>query len=406
MRVLKPEDFGSDFKENCARLADALGVEDLPSLPRRAFRIEIAGKESLNVPTTRGRFASAAFLNFFLGRHEGHLGRCKRVAFSMATDADRQRLHTLTRAFFSPFLGDPTEKHPVIHALLDKQILSITEVAAEDVGPGYLLSWYENWKKLDAEAKEFNVPMAAKALLKLLEYGAEHPIECDDNGNWKVRPHVKAGILLYFRTHPNLFIGSEKGGPAYDKVPLLWKDWAMKEFEACDFRIVPGAIVRAGVHIEKDVILMPSFVNIGASVGEGSLIDTWATVGSCAQIGKKVHISGGAGIGGVLEPVQAAPVVVEDDVFIGARSEVAEGVIVRKRAVLSMGVFIGKNTPIVDRTKDGQITKGEIPENAVVMMGVHPTNGLLCPQIVKYRDEKTDAATALEGVLREAFAVS
>lgn len=165
--------------------------------------------------------------------------------------------------------------------------------------------------------------------------------------------------------------------------------------------MVPGAVVRYSAFISENVVLMPSFVNVGAYVGEGTMVDTWATVGSCAQIGKNVHLSGGVGIGGVLEPLQANPTIIEDECFIGARSEVVEGVIVRRRAVLSMGVFIGKNTPIVDRTNSNKILRGEVPEGAVVMMGVHPENGLICPQIVKYRDESTNAATAINELLRD-----
>jgi 2,3,4,5-tetrahydropyridine-2-carboxylate N-succinyltransferase len=166
------------------------------------------------------------------------------------------------------------------------------------------------------------------------------------------------------------------------------------------FRVVPPAAARYGAFISKNVVLMPSFTNIGAYIDEGTMVDTWATVGSCAQIGKNCHISGGAGIGGVLEPLQANPTIIEDGCFIGARSEVAEGVIVRERAVLSMGVFIGKNTPIIDRT-NGKFIRGEVPSRAVVMMGVHPKNGLICPHIMKYRDDQTDAATALNNLLRD-----
>ena len=219
------------------------------------------------------------------------------------------------------------------------------------------------------------------------------------DGIWTANQFVKQAILLFFRIQPNEYWEAARG-PNWDKVPLKCGDWDYNNYETAGFRMVPGSVVREGCHIAKGVILMPSFVNIGAFVDEGTMVDTWATVGSCAQIGKNCHLSGGVGIGGVLEPLQANPTVIEDGCFIGARSEVVEGVIVRRRAVLSMGVFIGKNTPIVDRTDGNRIVRGEVPEGAVVMMGMHPENGLICPQIVKYRDEKTDAATALNDALR------
>ncbi len=228
---------------------------------------------------------------------------------------------------------------------------------------------------------------------------------------WVTHEWLKKAVLLSFRLQDNRLMGermfelssgrSPAQGPWWDKVSSKFAPWGPSEFARAGFRAVPGSIVRQGAFIGKGVVLMPSFVNIGAYVGEGTMVDTWATVGSCAQIGKNCHISGGAGIGGVLEPLQANPTIIEDGCFIGARSEVVEGVVVKRGAVLSMGVFIGKNTPIVDRVNDGRIIRGEVPANAVVMMGVHPNNGLICPHIVKYRDEGTDAATALNDILRD-----
>lgn len=217
---------------------------------------------------------------------------------------------------------------------------------------------------------------------------------------WVTHQWIKKAVLLSFRIRDNCTMLA--GDLAFfDKVDLKFhKNQRGDYFKNVGARIVPPAVVRNGSFIGKNVILMPSYVNIGAYVDEGTMVDTWATVGSCAQIGKNCHISGGAGIGGVLEPLQANPTIIEDNCFIGARSEIVEGVIVREGAVLSMGVFIGKNTPIVDRTKDGIITRGEVPSRAVVMMGVHPKNGLICPQIVKYRDEQTDAATSINELLR------
>ncbi|OHA86173.1 MAG: 2,3,4,5-tetrahydropyridine-2,6-dicarboxylate N-succinyltransferase [Candidatus Yonathbacteria bacterium RIFOXYD1_FULL_52_36] len=240
--------------------------------------------------------------------------------------------------------------------------------------------------------------------IELLDRGVYRIAEPDENADrgWRVNQWLKQAILLSFKLNKNEIIS---GGPGeasfwYDKVPSKFSYWDTPDFEKAGFRAVPPCAVRFGAYIGRNVVLMPSLVNIGGYVDDGTMVDTWATVGSCAQIGKNVHLSGGVGIGGVLEPLQANPTIIEDGAFIGARSEVVEGVIVRRRAVLSMGVFIGKNTPIVDRTNGGNILYGEVPENAVVMMGVHPKNGLTCPQIVKYRDEKTDAATAINEILR------
>ncbi len=251
---------------------------------------------------------------------------------------------------------------------------------------------------------------AVDEALNLMDSGqlrVAEPDETAENG-WKVNQWAKLAVLLSFRLNENVLI---EGGWTnyYDKVPLKFANWTADNFKQAGIRVVPPAVARKGAYIAPGTILMPSYINFGAHIGPMSkigggdgdgMIDTWATVGSCAQIGARVHISGGVGIGGVLEPLQANPVIIEDDVFIGARSEVVEGVIVRRRAVLSMLVAIGKNTPIIDRTRGNMTIRGEVPEAAVVMMGAHPEKGLLCPQIVKYRDEQTDAATALTDVLR------
>ena len=198
--------------------------------------------------------------------------------------------------------------------------------------------------------------------------------------------------------------GGEAGAPAFDKVPSKFAGWGDNRWRAAGFRAVPGAIARRGAFIGKGCVLMPSFVNIGAHVGEGTMVDTWATVGSCAQIGRSVHLSGGTGIGGVLEPLQAGPVVIEDGCFIGARSEVAEGVIVREGAVLSMGVYLGASTRIVDRAT-GAVTRGEVPAFAVVVPGALPDpNGgpsLYCAVIVKTVDAQTRAKTGINELLRD-----
>jgi len=218
------------------------------------------------------------------------------------------------------------------------------------------------------------------------------------DGQWQVQAWLKQAVLLSFRLNDNQM---RMGG--YDKVPLKWEDWDRQDFATAGFRAVPGSVVRRGAHVAPGVVLMPSFVNIGAYVGSGTMVDTWATVGSCAQIGKNCHLSGGVGIGGVLEPLQANPVIIEDNVFIGARSEVAEGVIVEEGAVLSMGVYLGASTKIVDRAT-GEVTTGRVPAGAVLVPGTLPSsNGtsLYCAVIVKRVDAQTRAKTAINELLRD-----
>jgi 2,3,4,5-tetrahydropyridine-2-carboxylate N-succinyltransferase len=246
--------------------------------------------------------------------------------------------------------------------------------------------------------------------LDLLDRGELRVASRAEDGSWQVHQWLKKAVLLSFRLNPMEVV---KGGPGqavwWDKVPSKFDGWSTNEFEKAGFRAVPGAIVRRSAFIDRNVILMPSFVNLGAHVGEGTMVDTWATVGSCAQIGRNVHLSGGVGIGGVLEPLQAGPVIIEDNCFIGARSEVVEGVIVREGAVLSMGVFIGKSTKIVDR-ETGQIIYGEVPSYSVVVPGALPGkpmgNGvagpsLYCAVIVKRVDEQTRAKTSINELLRD-----
>jgi len=232
-----------------------------------------------------------------------------------------------------------------------------------------------------------------------------------EGNDWVVHQWLKKAVLLSFRLNDNFVIDPEanprlvqNAGRAFDKVPLKTARWQEHNFRDAGFRMVPGAVVRRGSFIAKDVVLMPSFVNIGAYVGEKTMIDTWATVGSCAQIGANVHISGGTGIGGVLEPLQAGPVIIEDNVFIGARSEVAEGVIVREGAVISMGVFLGASTKIVNR-ETGEFTRGEVPAYSVVVPGSLPDPkggpSLACAVIVKTVDAQTRSKTGINDLLRE-----
>ena len=239
--------------------------------------------------------------------------------------------------------------------------------------------------------------------IEMLDRGEARVAESRD-GEWHVNEWLKKAVLLYFRAHGNrTFDGGFTN--FYDKVALKYAHHGNREFAADGVRVVPHAIVRKGAYIAPDVVLMPSYVNIGAYVGRGTLIDTWATVGSCAQIGANVHLSGGAGIGGVLEPIQASPTIIEDDCFIGARSEVVEGVIVEKGAVISMGVFIGQSTRIYDRERD-EVSYGRVPADAVVVAGSLPAeNGeysLNCAVIVKRVDARTRAKVGLNELLRRA----
>jgi 2,3,4,5-tetrahydropyridine-2,6-dicarboxylate N-succinyltransferase len=251
---------------------------------------------------------------------------------------------------------------------------------------------------------------AVDAALDLLDRGAARVAEKQADGAWHVNQWLKKAVLLSFRLNDMSVIAGGPGNAAWwDKVPSKFDGWGDNHFRAAGFRAVPGAIVRRSAYIAPGVVLMPSFVNLGAYVDHETMVDTWATVGSCAQIGKKCHISGGAGIGGVLEPLQAGPVIIEDNCFIGARSEVAEGVVVREGSVLSMGVFIGASTRIIDRAS-GESFQGEVPPYSVVVPGSMPgkamkdgTQGpsLYCVVIVKRVDEKTRAKTSINELLRD-----
>ncbi|MGB7431666.1 MAG: 2,3,4,5-tetrahydropyridine-2,6-dicarboxylate N-succinyltransferase [Ahrensia sp.] len=246
--------------------------------------------------------------------------------------------------------------------------------------------------------------------LNLLDSGQARVASRGDDGNWTVHQWLKKAVLLSFRLNPMDII---KGGPGdavwWDKVPSKFDGWTANEFEQAQLRAVPGSIARRSAYIGKNVVLMPSFVNLGAYVDDGTMVDGWATVGSCAQIGKNVHLSGGVGIGGVLEPMQAGPTIIEDNCFIGARSEVVEGCIVREGSVLGMGVFIGKSTKIVNRAT-GEISYGEVPPYSVVVAGSMPSkpmgNGapgpnLYCAVIVKTVDEQTRSKTGINELLRD-----
>jgi 2,3,4,5-tetrahydropyridine-2-carboxylate N-succinyltransferase len=246
-----------------------------------------------------------------------------------------------------------------------------------------------------------------EAALELLDAGAARVAAPGPDG-WVVNQWLKQAVLLSFRLYPNVPLDGAGGAAVFDKVAMKFAGWDQETFAASGIRAVPGAVVRRSAFIAPGVVLMPCFVNVGAYVGEGTMIDTWSTVGSCAQVGRNCHISGGVGLGGVLEPLQANPVIIEDDCFIGARSEVAEGVIVERGAVLSMGVFLGASTKIIDR-ETGEMFSGRVPAYAVVVPGTLPGRplpdgspgpGLACAVIVKRVDAQTRAKTSINELLR------
>ena len=276
-----------------------------------------------------------------------------------------------------------------------KAIIDPAWEARGDIGP-----------QTDGEIRQ-----AVNAALNALDSGEARVCSRAEDGTWEVHQWLKKAVLLSFRLNENVLMGASEHagtdvqpGPWWDKVPSKFHNWTEAQFREAGFRAVPPATVRRGGYIAPGAVLMPSYVNIGAWVGKGSMIDTWATVGSCAQIGADCHISGGAGIGGVLEPLQANPVIIEDGCFIGARSEVAEGVIVREGSVLSMGVYLGASTKIVNRAT-GEVSRGEVPPYSVVVPGTLPGKeggpGLYCAVIVKQVDEQTRAKTSVNELLRD-----
>jgi 2,3,4,5-tetrahydropyridine-2-carboxylate N-succinyltransferase len=260
---------------------------------------------------------------------------------------------------------------------------------------------FEQRTSLSPRTVPGTVRAAIEQALQLLDDGQLRVAQPED-GVWRVNEWLKKAVLLSFRINENVAV-SAGGLNFYDKVPLKYDGWSAERFAAAGARVVPPATVRRGAHIAANVVLMPSYVNVGAYVDSGTMVDTWATVGSCAQIGKNVHLSGGVGIGGVLEPLQAGPTIIEDNCFIGARSEIVEGVVVEAGAVISMGVFIGQSTRIYDRERD-EILYGRVPAGAVVVPGTLPAAngkyGLACAVIVKRVDAQTRAKTSLNELLR------
>ena len=263
---------------------------------------------------------------------------------------------------------------------------------------------WENRANLSPDGAPGDVRNAVNAVLEGLNAGTIRVAERRDVGKWEVNQWVKKAVLLSFRLEDNQPMSAGGYTQFYDKVPSKFEHYTAADFAAGGFRVVPPAVARRGSFIGKNAVLMPSYVNIGAYVGEGTMVDTWATVGSCAQIGKNVHLSGGVGIGGVLEPIQAGPVIIEDNCFIGARSEVVEGVVIEENAVLSMGVYIGQSTKIYDR-ETGEVHYGRVPAGSVVVPGSLPSTcgkySLYAAIIVKKVDAQTRAKTAINELLRD-----
>ena len=265
-------------------------------------------------------------------------------------------------------------------------------------------SAFERRTMLTPEEMEGSTRPTVERVIEGIENGEFRVAEPDGNGGWTVNEWLKKAVLLYFRTQ-DMEVVESYPAPFWDKIPARFAEFDEPAFRQLGARVVPGAIVRRGAHIGKDVVLMPSFVNIGAYVGAGTMVDTWATVGSCAQVGKHCHLSGGAGIGGVLEPLQAGPTIIEDDCFVGARSEVVEGVVVERGSVIGMGVFLGQSTRIYDRAT-GAISYGRVPAGSVVVSGSLPaadgSHSLYCAVIVKQVDERTRSKTSVNELLRGA----
>jgi 2,3,4,5-tetrahydropyridine-2,6-dicarboxylate N-succinyltransferase len=263
-------------------------------------------------------------------------------------------------------------------------------------------SAWDRRNELGADDISASVRPAVDRVIAGLEAGEFRVAAPNGQGGWTVNEWLKKAVLLFFRTQEMQLIDAQPA-PFWDKVPSRFEGFNESDFRALGVRVVPGAIARRGAHIAKDVVLMPSFVNIGAYVGEGTMVDTWATVGSCAQIGKHCHLSGGAGIGGVLEPLQASPTIIEDHCFIGARSEVVEGFVVGHHSVIGMGVFLGQSTRVYNRAT-GEVSYGSVPPGSVVVSGQLPaadgSHSLYCAVIVKQVDEKTRSKTSINELLR------
>ncbi|HEY1141317.1 MAG TPA: 2,3,4,5-tetrahydropyridine-2,6-dicarboxylate N-succinyltransferase [Lysobacter sp.] len=293
-------------------------------------------------------------------------------------------------------------------AVQKKTVRKTARKKAVPAGPGVdelkfmVDSAFERRAMLTLDEIEGSTRPTVERVISGLETGEFRVAEPDGKGGWTVNEWLKKAVLLYFRVN-DMQVVDGAPSPYWDKVPSRFEGFGETDFRKLGARVVPGAVARRGAHIGKDVVLMPSFVNIGAHVGEGTMVDTWATVGSCAQVGKHCHLSGGAGIGGVLEPLQASPTIIEDHCFIGARSEVVEGVVVGHHSVIGMGVFLGQSTRIYNRAT-GEISYGFVPPYSVVVSGQLPskdgTHSLYCAVIVKQVDAKTRSKTSINDLLR------
>ncbi len=283
-----------------------------------------------------------------------------------------------------------------------------TTTRKKSEGPGieelkfHIESAWERRAALTPQEIDWATRPSVERVIEGLETGEFRVAEPDGKGGWKVNEWLKKAVLLYFRTREMELIEADTG-PFWDKIPLRFTGFGESQVRKLGVRVLPGTVARRGTYLGKDVVLMPSFVNIGAYIGAGTMVDTWATVGSCAQVGKHCHISGGAGIGGVLEPLQASPTIIEDHCFIGARSEVVEGVVVGHPSVIGMGVFLGQSTRIYNRATK-EITYGYVPPGSVVVSGSLPsadgTHSLYCAVIVKQVDAKTRSKTSINELLR------
>jgi len=293
-------------------------------------------------------------------------------------------------------------------AVQKKTVRKTARKKAVPAGPGVdelkfmIDSAFERRAMLTLDEIEGSTRPTVERVISGLETGEFRVAEPDGKGGWTVNEWLKKAVLLYFRVNEMQVVDGAPS-PYWDKVPSRFEGFGESDFRKLGARVVPGAVARRGAHIGKDVVLMPSFVNIGAHVGEGTMVDTWATVGSCAQVGKHCHLSGGAGIGGVLEPLQASPTIIEDHCFIGARSEVVEGVVVGHHSVIGMGVFLGQSTRIYNRAT-GEISYGFVPPYSVVVSGQLPSkdgsHSLYCAVIVKQVDAKTRSKTSINELLR------
>jgi len=392
--------FGSDFAANAAMLEDYYGHRNASDLSVGVLLTNSAGKKMF-VHSSKGQYISAAVLYWFANEVD-----------MVISDSNRHILSSFMAHHWNDNPG--TGRHSVLDFIRDDPSIVVRPI--EQVAGQFIDELWEDRASLSLDMKdttprqivEWTIAQLDSGILRVAEK-RNVEVACDLPGawpqtesRWGTNQWIKKAVLISFRLGDNMPMGN---GPMryFDKVPLKFEHWKGEDFRGAGIRAVPGAVVRHGAYIGKNVVLMPSFVNIGAYVGEGTMIDTWATVGSCAQIGKNCHLSGGVGIGGVLEPIQANPTIIGDNCFIGARSEIVEGVEVMDGCVISMGVYIGQSTPIYDRNT-GAIFYGRVPPGSVVVAGSLPSKighcHLNCAVIVKMVDAQTRAKTSPNELLR------